>query len=207
MTMRVASKVIPYYDEQGYDVALVDESKGIFGIFDGMGVSEAARFASKTAAKIFKELPRDAPLVPAFLAQTMMSAIYAVGTNPNAGTTAVVASVGEDISYVHIGDSRLYVLYKGRLKQVTADEGLGNILYNYVGIRSQGVNQLGTIENWDRLLMCSDGVTGDWADQLIPDEDIERYLSTAVEPMDAIDAVIKASKKNDDKSIIVVFKD
>lgn len=202
--MLVATKEIPNYGQLGYDRLVADETLGIFGIFDGMGVSDGAEWAANTAAKMFKD---DAPTYFSYqnLAQTLENIVKVVGVRPDAGTTATIAYVAPtgELHYAHIGDSRLYILDDGRVKQVTADEGVGNVLYNYVGGRGKGVCQLGTITDWQKAMLCSDGVTGDWADQLITDRQIELALFNNA-PDKAIDKILKHSTKVDDKSIIVI---
>ncbi len=54
-----------------------------------------------------------------------------------------------------------------------------------------------------RVMICSDGITGDGARQLIS-ADAFKHAFDQRNPLDAADAFMKASKKGDDKSIIVV---
>jgi len=108
------------------------------------------------------------------------------------GTTATVATVEGDLLLVaQIGDSRAYVLRAGVLTQVTSDQTLVN-LQREAGIvrKDQGktrkhanliLQALGThAEVWvdltfltlrrgDRLLICSDGLTGPLTNDVIRD--------------------------------------
>ena len=99
------------------------------------------------------------------------------------GTTLTCAySVGNDLFVIHVGDSRAYVLRRGRLVRIThdhtlaqsyADQGLipqaevathrlGHVLTRAVGTGEASpesdVHHLG-IESGDRVLLCSDGLT------------------------------------------------
>jgi serine/threonine protein phosphatase PrpC len=202
--MRVASRQVPYYDEKGYDAMVVNEEIGLFGVFDGMGTSEQSRNAALVAAQIIED--RRPTFVDA-LVYSMNDLIRAGRAFGNGGTTATVLAAGNYLHYAHIGDSRLYVLTGNRLKQITADEGIGNILYNYVGQRSLGLAQLGQIQKWDRFMLCTDGVTGDWEEQFIPEDKLESIMLDAKTPEEAVDQILEASSKSDDKSIIVGFKE
>jgi serine/threonine protein phosphatase PrpC len=200
--MRVASKVIPYYDEEGYDKIVVRESDGMFGVFDGIGVSDSSRWASQTCAEQFDKLSAaDYRGLVVYLGDM----IKLFSSRPDAGTTATVVLVDKDgvLHYAHCGDSRLYITNDERLRQVTIDEGEGNFLSNYVGLNCKVV-QSGTMESWDKFLLCSDGITGDWPKQRIPDKTIEHILNDSTE--EALGCLINASSKHDDKSIIIVSK-
>lgn len=204
ITATVATKEVPNYGQLGYDRLVADKEQGIFGIFDGMGVSDGAEWAANQAANLFKEA---APTYFSYknLAMALENIIKLVGVRPDAGTTATIVYVDPagDLHYAHVGDSRLYILNDGRVKQITADEGVGNVLYNYVGGRSKGVCQLGTVTDWQKAMLCSDGVTGDWKEQLISDRQIELALFNNT-PEKAIDKILAKSTKVDDKSIIVI---
>lgn len=202
--MRVAAKKIPYYGKQGYDAWVVDEENKLFGVFDGMGTSEGSRKLALRAAEMFND---GRPTFLDSMAYRMKEVLHEARGYGSAGTTATVVSASNYLHYVHIGDSRLYVLNDNRLKQMTADEGIGNILYNYVGPNTNGLCQLGQVQKWDRFFLCTDGVTGDWEDQFIPEDKLERIMVMAETPQDAVDQILEASNKKDDKTIIVVFKE
>lgn len=206
--MIVNGRLIPFYDERGFDTLVCDESRGMFAVFDGMGTSEEARFASTYA----KEYLQTTPFCSYETLKVHLERISNyLGQKQVIGTTATIVTVdpvSNALNYVHIGDSRLYILKKVRVKQITADEGVENILYNYVGQHGKGVCQLGYIEDedWDRFMICSDGVTGDRKPDLVADYTVETALRYSDTPEIAIDLLLKASTKQDDKSIIVGFK-
>ena len=207
--MNVGIKQQPYYDEKGFDVYIYDEEHRMFGVFDGMGTSEGARGAANLAATKFFQVRAnglDAGGLGAVIDEVSKSVAIHFPTD---GTTAVVARVDSDgrLHYASVGDSRLYVLKDGRVKQMTADEGVGNRLLNYCGPYTHGCCQIGVLDadQWDTFMMCSDGITGDWKDQLLSDIDIETVLNE-YKSHDAAQKLYQLSKKDDDKTVIVVGK-
>lgn len=208
--MKVASKLIPYYSESGFDTLIADEKKQLFAVFDGMGTSSdslssaaflqnnfnRARFALKNYQELANRIGG---------CQDKINILY-----PSGGATATIVIINGrgDLHYAHVGDSRLYVLKGTRVKQITADEAVENVLYNYVGKYGRGVNQLGFIENteWDAFLLCSDGITGDRTPDLVTDQQIEEALIFGATAQDALERILKLSTKKDDKSIIVAAK-
>lgn len=108
------------------------------------------------------------------------------------GTTAVVAYiVGDTLYWANVGDSRLYVFSDQSLHQVTTDHSIvqslyeegkldasdllahpqRNILTRAVGVAEDLEVDTGsyTVKNGDRLLLCSDGLTGYVAPDVIED--------------------------------------
>jgi PPM family protein phosphatase len=123
--------------------------------------------------------------------------------------TALVAG-GNRVFLAHVGDSRAYLLRDGRMEQLTEDhtvvEGLvqegrltrqeaeihpqRSILTRALGVdgdvevdeRSQEVHE------GDRILLCSDGLTG-----MVPEQEIERVLAELEDPQRAADALVEAA--------------
>ena len=207
MNIAVVNK--PFYDEKGFDAYIMDEDHRMFGIFDGMGTSEGARGAANLAANMFfKRLADglDAGGMGAIIDDVSKSIAVHFPTD---GTTAVVARIDSEgrLHWASVGDSRLYVLKDNRVKQMTADEGVGNRLLNYCGPYTHGCCQIGVLDadQWDTFMMCSNGITGDWKDQLLSDVEIETVLNE-YKPEDAAQKLYQLSKKDDDKTVIVVGK-
>ena len=133
----------------------------------------------------------------------------------HAGTTAVVAVLVDDNGVAkwllaNLGDSRIYRITEGRLEQVSVDHSVVQELVDsgqitaeqaathperHVITRALGSPEgiqpdfwllpLGSVE---RLLLCSDGVTG-----MIEDEGIGHILETVADPRDAADELVRAA--------------
>ena len=133
----------------------------------------------------------------------------------HAGTTAVVAVLVDDNGVAkwllaNLGDSRIYRITEGRLEQVSVDHSVVQELVDsgqitaeqaathperHVITRALGSPEgiqpdfwllpLGSVE---RLLLCSDGVTG-----MIEDEEIGHILETVADPRDAADELVRAA--------------
>src|SRR5690606_20290264 len=131
----------------------------------------------------------------------------------NMGTTiAFLVCSGDDLYCGGIGDSRVYLLRKQGLEQLTTDHSLTqalldagtiseeeaaihrykNVLYRYLGTK-EGSN--GTAprrlqpQTGDRFLLCSDGITDG-----IDDGEIARLLSENDDPQEAATALVSAAE-------------
>ncbi len=133
----------------------------------------------------------------------------------HAGTTAVVAVLVEEDGapawlLANLGDSRIYRLVDGRIDQVSVDHSVVQELVDageiteaeaavhperHVITRALGspagihpdffLLPLGAAE---RLLLCSDGVSG-----MIDDDRIEAILASVADPRDAADELVRAA--------------
>lgn len=129
------------------------------------------------------------------------------------GTTVVVASVldegaGPSWLVANLGDSRAYVLSGGRLRQVTTDHSVVQELVDSGQItpeeaathpeRSVITRALGgstrvepdyftlPVAEVDRLLLCSDGITG-----MLDDDDVAEVLREVGDPQEAADLLVR----------------
>jgi protein phosphatase len=133
----------------------------------------------------------------------------------HAGTTAVAAVLVEDAGVpkwllANLGDSRIYRLVDGALDQVSVDHSVVQELIDagqitpeeaathperHVITRALG-SPVGIDPDFfllplpaaERLLLCSDGVTG-----MIEDAQIEGILHSVTDPRDAADALVRAA--------------
>jgi len=125
------------------------------------------------------------------------------------GSTLTFArSCGRDLQLVHVGDSRAYLLRAGRLHRLTKDHtyaqmlvdigrlepskvagsGVGHILTNALGGSSETVDvdvDLLTLENGDRLLLCTDGLS-----DLVADNTITETLLRSPSSADACEQLL-----------------
>jgi protein phosphatase len=141
------------------------------------------------------------------------------------GTTLTVAySVGRHAFVVHAGDSRAYLVRGGRLHQLTRDHTLAqalasagaiptdeaavhssrHILTNFAGGPKHGINpEISTLElgDDDRILMCSDGLTG-----MVPDQDIAAILQRVSAPQAAAEALVdRALERGGQDNVTVII--
>ena len=187
----------------------------LFAVADGMGGHQGGEVASKLALDTLLEATDGVAL-----AQAVQDANRAVferaGSDPalaGMGTTltAFIAD-GDTLRLAHVGDSRAYLLRDGELQRITTDhtvvEGLvekgeltpqeasihpqRSILTRAVGVEGDvQVDQASLdLRPGDRLLLCSDGLTG-----MIEDDHINRILEERPDPQDAADALVEAANE------------
>jgi protein phosphatase len=129
------------------------------------------------------------------------------------GTTLTAVQVeGSRVRLAHVGDSRAYVLRGGRLHMLTKDHTLvakmveeGEITeaeaethpHRSVVTRALGVERTVQVDegylelrDGDRLLLCSDGLTG-----MVPHERIEALLNEIRDPQQAVDRLVRLANE------------
>lgn len=142
------------------------------------------------------------------------------------GTTLTgVALVDDHLIFVQVGDSRGYLLRQGKLTQVTRDQSLvaklvergalteeqaltfehSNIILQALGASTNVVVDLTQVElrRGDRLLLCSDGLSG-----LVPDEEIRALLADDRDPTSVSIQLVERAKElggHDNVTAIVAF--
>ena len=187
----------------------------LFVVADGMGGHEAGEVASEIAIKTVLEKAPNGPdgdaLVNAVKAANI--AIISAAANgtgrPGMGTTMTAAQIFDDqLLIAQVGDSRAYLLHEGTLQRVTRDHSLvadlveqGRITEEEARIhpqRSVITRALGSdvsvepdlyilrVSSGDRLLLCSDGLSG-----MIEDSAIAAVLRAHDNPQDCCDALIR----------------
>ncbi len=178
----------------------------LFAVADGMGGHAAGEVASEIAVDV---LAQHAPAHPdsEMLGRAVEEANRAVMRaaheglgREGMGTTLTAAMLeGERLVIAQVGDSRAYLLHKGKLQQLTRDHSLMADLIEAGQLtpeearthpnRSVITRALGSdpntrpdlyeinVETGDRLLICSDGLSG-----MVRDEDIESTLVRMTDP-------------------------
>lgn len=142
------------------------------------------------------------------------------------GTTLVAALLVHDrLGIIHVGDSRCYLYRDNVLQQITRDhsvvqnmidEGLlredqrdqnpmRNLLTSALGTSDapEFVHSMFTLRSGDRILLCSDGLTG-----MVDTSGIADLLAEHPEPESCCDAMIEACLErgaNDNISLIVAL--
>ncbi len=182
-------------------------SRGICAVVaDGMGGSlgglEAAQTAVKSLLSDYYSTP-DAWRVSKALSKVLAAAnswIHAEGRrNPlvagMATTLSAVVLKGRHYVTAHVGDSRIYLLRDGRLKQLSTDHvravpGLPDALTRAMGLDYQFSLESvsGELAPDDRFLLVTDGVTG-----ALTDADLTRIARAEPDPQTACDRIVQAA--------------
>jgi len=205
------------------DAALASEELGVCVVADGMGGHRGGKVASKLAVDVFSEVIRDyrdahpfskydanaSNVIQAAFSKANQSVLMR-GTSDRSvkgmATTMVTGLVsGDHIITGNVGDSRMYRMQKGELKQITtdhswinenlagqnlSDEAMRTHLFRNIVTRAIGIEckvktdvEAFKHEKNDLFLLCSDGLT----DMLKTDE-IEKLLN---KPKDALKKIAK----------------
>ncbi|EGO63255.1 Stp1/IreP family PP2C-type Ser/Thr phosphatase [Acetonema longum] len=184
----------------------------LFVVADGMGGHAAGEIASRLAVDTFAGFVRaniglDGPLKVMHQAfKQANTAIYdqsqAYPEYQGMGTTMTAVYINAGQAYwVHAGDSRLYLVHKARLIQITEDHSLvGELVRNHSITKEEALvhpqrniltRALGTseyvdidtgslaLENQDLLLLCTDGLTN-----MIREDDILEIVKSGLDNQD-----------------------
>ncbi len=200
--------------------AEADERRGVFVVADGMGGHAAGEVASEMAVQIIARhlLPLASVLEPgadARMNQALMDANRAIYDRMLAevdkqgmGTTASVLALSDNRFLIgQIGDSRIYLLRDGALRQITKDHSYvqeqvdAGLLtpeqaryhpYSNVITRCVGASEtveadlyVGDVVPGDVFLVCSDGLTG-----MVDDRRLQQLLLARSGPGRIVDALI-----------------
>lgn len=220
-----------------------DPEQGLFIVADGMGGEFAGTLASKVVVATLPELVRKyfAPLegLPNGMARRWMrKALATLSTQlrdqthdepglDGMGSTVVCALVrGNKALVAHMGDSRAYLLRAGRLKQLTEDHTLIQLLLRSgdvtaregashpargrltrsVGMEGEPLPQTRLLRliSGDLLMLCTDGLTGMLSDdQILSILDKPATLETQCRRL--VDAANAAGGKDNVTVLLVRF--
>lgn len=203
----------------------------LFCVCDGMGGHAAGEVASSIAVETiaktapqFADAARLAAAVEAANAAVIEAALNGLG-KPGMGCTATCAYIENDtLAIAHVGDSRAYLLHEGTLIRVTRDHSYveelvdaGEITADEARVhpnRSVITRALGSdpamyadhftlhIEEGDRLILCSDGLSS-----MIPDSDIENIATQSSTAQICVDNLVDAALAaggHDNVTVVVV---
>lgn len=180
-----------------------------FLVADGMGGHNAGAAASAAVVSEFARATTDRP-VSAELVETLLerarSRVARIdgGARPAGSTLTGVALMDDGGSWlvVNVGDSRTYRLSRGTMERLTVDHSIVQELIDRGSLdgdlarvdtrrnvitRAIGAGTAGRADMWvtparvgDRILVCSDGVTGE-----LTDDEIAEVLRSVAHPQQA----------------------
>ncbi len=198
----------------GEDRALINLELGLFGVFDGLGGegngAEAAELATRTVEEYCQgKEPSIETLAHAVIEANKAMIAARADHLPMGYTTVTVCWVyGAQMHWVSVGDSRIYHQPSGRpLMPLSRDEGYRNILSNCLGddYEFKGLRQRVTsrMDPEDRIVLVTDGVTGDFKPDLLSPSDLEAAI-TGRGAQAAAERLIEVLRKHDDRTAIVI---
>jgi len=210
---------------------------GLFLVADGMGGHSAGQVASQLAAEAALEAVRALEGASVSLTEKLRQAVEIANRRihntaqakrelAGMGTTLVaILATDERVALAHVGDSRAYLLRRGRIRCLTDDHSLvGELLrrreideaearehpHRHVLTRAVGVRrvvqadlaELTPIEG-DLFVMCSDGLTTH-----VEDDEIAEHALGDRDPQDVCDRLVAAanSRGGDDNITVVVVR-
>lgn len=218
---------------------------GFYLIADGMGGHDAGNVASRTVYEVVTSTILNMQVLPDIHKATrklgadvsgdlLKHAIQEANAklqrqaqargNDMGSTVTAALLIGHLATVANVGDSRTYLLRKGRLEQITQDHSLvarlvdaqvikpeqaryhpqRNQIYRSLGQKGDLVVDTFTVplERGDRLILCCDGL---WS--MVEERDIQQLVEQARTPQDACDALVAAANRaggEDNISAIVV---
>jgi serine/threonine protein phosphatase PrpC len=195
---------------------------GLFVVADGMGGHHDGEKASAVTAQTFAAEVINSVYVPLLhgerdqsvpISETLEAAVQkanaaVIESVPDGGTTITSVTIIDDLAYiVHVGDSRIYLITKEGIEQVTRDHSLvqrlieldqltpeeaaehpqRNVLYRALG-QSESL-EVDTITRRlppnSRLLLCSDGL---W--NQVPEHEINAVAMAHADPQEGCERLI-----------------
>ncbi len=223
---------------QDYIYASTDEIgplSGFYAVADGMGGHNAGDYASSYVIHRIVGMVKDAPkeerpkqlLTRALTAanEELLDCSRKEPDKSGMGTTFVAAAIKDHtLLAVNVGDSRLYLLHKGYLQQITEDHSFvqnlvnrgalkkeearnhpqKNIITRAVGVTDEVEPDFFTVEltEGDKILLCSDGLSN-----MIEDEAIEHILNGAEDGKEKVTELVDTANQNggtDNISVILI---
>jgi PPM family protein phosphatase len=189
----------------------------LFAVADGMGGHRGGEVASELALRTIEELfAADEGSLTEQVERANSAVFERSQTDRDVsgmGTTLTAALVEDArVRLAHVGDSRAYLLRDGRLHLLTEDHTLvhrmvqeGEITeaqaethpHRSILTRALGVDPAVQVDEryvevraGDRLLLCTDGLTG-----MIHDGQIESVLETEPNPQEAVERLVREANR------------
>jgi protein phosphatase len=208
----------------------------LFVVADGMGGHTAGDVASQTAIETIQSADSGSLSDEGSLERVIKEANSAIWSRSQAepslrgmGTTCTLILVdGTELHIGHVGDSRAYLLRNGELSQLTEDHTLvgrmvkegrlspeeadhhpqRSIITRALGVDPEVQVDLSTVgvEQGDRVLICSDGLTS-----MLEADAIGAVLEEETDPQRAVDRLVdlanEAGGEDNITVVVVAFTD
>ncbi|MBN1623970.1 MAG: Stp1/IreP family PP2C-type Ser/Thr phosphatase [Clostridia bacterium] len=214
----------------------------VFAVADGMGGMDYGDLASATAIKILEDMGRGCDGFGKTINEVresfrlLFSKINIEIINKSndresvagMGTTMSLCCVdGNWINIGHIGDSRIYIMREGQIKQLTKDHSYvenlvdtgritreqakthpdKNIITKALGLDMEVDSDYcrEKLESGDRILLCSDGLTNE-----LDDSEILKIIEDEKEPGEAVESLLAKANESggrDNVTALLVFID
>lgn len=204
----------------------------LFIVADGMGGHKAGDYASKVTVETFvseignsqDDDPKKLLFEAAFKANGVIHKRSVEHADYNGmGTTVVAATcIGNELNVINVGDSRLYILNKKEMRQITQDHSLveemvrrgglarsaarnhpdKNIITRAIGVMETVEPDFFKVEltEGDLILMCTDGLTN-----MLEDEEIRMIVNAAGDLVEKVQCLVEAANKKGGKDNITVL--
>ncbi|MFN8018782.1 MAG: Stp1/IreP family PP2C-type Ser/Thr phosphatase [Acidimicrobiales bacterium] len=216
------------------DAYVIDDGATLYGVADGMGGHKGGEVASAIAIDTLKEHATTASLEDLreaarkgnraiFEKAGAESGLHGMGTTLCA-VRVVEGPEGDEIGWINVGDSRIYLFRDDRLLQLSRDHSLvedllrdgqltedeakvhpkRNIITRALGIDVDVDVDASTVIpfNGDRYLLCSDGLFGE-----VSDDQITSVLRRLSDPTEAADELVRLANEaggRDNITVVVV---
>ncbi len=195
----------------------------LFVVADGMGGHTRGARASELAVTTVREVyyqdaQEDSAASLVHAIKQANALIYAenlargikLDDKDGMGTTCIAAALqGQTLTVANVGDSRVYVIHAGQMRQVSRDHSLvadmvregtltpeqartheqRNVIYRCLGVQAEVEVDVfvETVEEGDRLLLCTDGLSGSVEDDEMlhivqtfdPEESVRQLIARA----------------------------
>lgn len=189
----------------------------LYAVADGMGGARGGAVASSLALEKMEGLFHSGKGPLGELIRSANRAVFERSVSDRKvsgmGTTLTAATIDDHGAHLgHVGDSRAYLLRAGSLRRLTDDHTLvnrmvkaGEITAEEAGVhphRNVLTRSIGTepdvdvdekdvpLIEGDRLLLCSDGLTG-----MVTEPQIQAILEATSDPQEAADRLVKAANR------------
>jgi len=203
----------------------ISANEFLFLVADGMGGHQAGDVASRLASETFSTAYKALRKKNTAIMESMEAAIRKANSvvfekaatdieKRGMGTTFSAMIIADMKAFIaHVGDSRIYLIRRSKIKKITTDHSFveklveegrispeearehpqKNVLYMSLGARENLTPEILPamgMEDGDALVMCSDGLSN-----MVTDEDLMKTIMDYY-PEDAADALVKLANAN-----------